>query len=620
MAIDATVTDIVQEINDARVDMQSFASFMFEPASVMITRRLAPDTHSLQHYLDYLDAIKLVFTQESGDVTVGDRTIKTVQQSIGDAVDIIVKAGGHVGYATLAAATADKANIAAKTVVEITNDTTANNGIYLYNGTTFTKSSYNPIAQAVADSKIYTDAEIVKAVNKSSGTFDTLSLLNASTLVNNSYALVANDTDANNGYYQKKAGVWVRTTFDVQKLIAEKADKELTVKYTDFQLGKINYGNRIEESAKEAYSPAYKFPVGTVINLSRKNNLSGFGISGAESDRLQFPSWLGEYKYVYTVTAEKPYIRFFIRVDKGLTTLDIAESLLNISITTESTVVYEADLNARLAAFTPPTPTVVTRPSNTLYHSNYRTPSRAVGGMISIIDDDGRAATFSGLHQTLKSLDAPYGLAVSPGNLGKEGYLTEDQLRLMSQDFKTTEIMNHSWTHNNLSNLDAEAIRANMEQSSQWFIDNGYPVKGFILPNGGSNATVSRIVQEYYPATYHYVGTTWIETFAKIKNTYIKRHSFNGADIATFKAKIDEAIALNGWLIICTHSGHPSTGYWDVEYLPNLTEVINYARLKNVPIVKPSEGFQTFGNISENDIGWSLAANGIEYVNGVPKV
>ncbi len=161
MAIEQTATDIVQELVEFRVDMQDFRDFLFEPADAIITRRLAPDTHSLQHYLDYLDAIKLVFTQESGDVTVGDRTIKTVQQAIADAVDIIVKSGGHVGYPTLAAATADKANITAKTIVEITNDTTDKNGIYLYDGTTFTKSQYNPVAVA----KSYTDKAVDQAIS-----------------------------------------------------------------------------------------------------------------------------------------------------------------------------------------------------------------------------------------------------------------------------------------------------------------------------------------------------------------------------------------------------------------------------------------------------------------------
>ena len=201
MAIDTTVTDIVQEINDARVDMQSFADFMFEPANVMITRRLAPDTHSLQHYLDYLDAIKLVFTQESGDVTVGDRTIKTVSQSIADAVETILKSGSRVGYPTLAAATADKANITAKTIVEITNDTTANNGVYLYDGATFTKAPDTILEQAktYADSKLE-DANL-PAYNASKN------LLDLEDVLGNNYAFFDEEANLN---LEKMNGVSVQ--------------------------------------------------------------------------------------------------------------------------------------------------------------------------------------------------------------------------------------------------------------------------------------------------------------------------------------------------------------------------------------------------------------------------
>nr|WP_317199810.1 hypothetical protein [uncultured Psychrobacter sp.] len=155
MAIEQTATDIVQELADFRVDMQDFRNFLFEHADVMVPRRLEPDTYSLQHYLAYLDAIKLVFTQETGDVTVGGKTIAALSQQIDAAVATILKSGGHVGYSTLAAADADKANITAKTVVEITNDTDAKNGIYLYDGTDFTKSAYDVVAIA----KIYTNQQ-----------------------------------------------------------------------------------------------------------------------------------------------------------------------------------------------------------------------------------------------------------------------------------------------------------------------------------------------------------------------------------------------------------------------------------------------------------------------------
>lgn len=59
--------------------------------------------------------------------------------------------GGRKGYTTLALAQADQSNLPANTVVEVTNDpTTSNNGTYQWNGTTLTKSDYDPLAQAKA--------------------------------------------------------------------------------------------------------------------------------------------------------------------------------------------------------------------------------------------------------------------------------------------------------------------------------------------------------------------------------------------------------------------------------------------------------------------------------------
>lgn len=68
-------------------------------------------------------------------------------------------AGGHKGYATLALATTASTGLPANTVIEVTNDTTtANNGLYLWNGSTLTKSNYDPLTQ----SKNYTDTELNK--------------------------------------------------------------------------------------------------------------------------------------------------------------------------------------------------------------------------------------------------------------------------------------------------------------------------------------------------------------------------------------------------------------------------------------------------------------------------
>ena len=58
--------------------------------------------------------------------------------------------GGHKGFATLALAQAAQGTLPSGSVVEVTNDSTAsNNGLYLWNGTTLTKSAYDPLAQSL---------------------------------------------------------------------------------------------------------------------------------------------------------------------------------------------------------------------------------------------------------------------------------------------------------------------------------------------------------------------------------------------------------------------------------------------------------------------------------------
>lgn len=76
------------------------------------------------------------------------------QKILSDKVDLQIATlpSGRKGYATLALAQAAQSTLAANTLVEVTNDTTtANNGVYLWNGTTLTKSTYDPLMQAKAD-------------------------------------------------------------------------------------------------------------------------------------------------------------------------------------------------------------------------------------------------------------------------------------------------------------------------------------------------------------------------------------------------------------------------------------------------------------------------------------
>ena len=81
---------------------------------------------------------------------------------------------GHKGYATLAAAQAAQASLPANTLVEVTSDTTtANNGVYLWNGTTLVKSSNDVLGQA----KKYIDSAIVENNENTDGYYKTTNLV-----------------------------------------------------------------------------------------------------------------------------------------------------------------------------------------------------------------------------------------------------------------------------------------------------------------------------------------------------------------------------------------------------------------------------------------------------------
>lgn len=82
--------DIVQVILDAREDATSLSQFMYYPANSMVERRLSPQIHSLNYYLNYLQGLELVYSQESGTVTVNGEEVKTVRQSINDSVDSVI--------------------------------------------------------------------------------------------------------------------------------------------------------------------------------------------------------------------------------------------------------------------------------------------------------------------------------------------------------------------------------------------------------------------------------------------------------------------------------------------------------------------------------------------------
>lgn len=77
----------LQELKDASEDALTLKNFMYKPSDVLINRRLAPDIQSLQYYLDFLQGLELVYSQQSGSVVVNGVETKTVTQAVQDAIN-----------------------------------------------------------------------------------------------------------------------------------------------------------------------------------------------------------------------------------------------------------------------------------------------------------------------------------------------------------------------------------------------------------------------------------------------------------------------------------------------------------------------------------------------------
>ena len=101
-------------------------------------------------------------------------------------------AGGHKAYQTLVLAQAAQASLPANTVVEVTNDpTTSNNGSYQWNGTTLTKSAYDPLTQAKTDATTKANAAELNAKNYT----DTAKAEAVSDAINSLYNVSSNRRD-----------------------------------------------------------------------------------------------------------------------------------------------------------------------------------------------------------------------------------------------------------------------------------------------------------------------------------------------------------------------------------------------------------------------------------------
>lgn len=126
----------VQELKDASLDAHTLETFVNGDENTVNKPRLMP--------------------------TVDIGSIAELRKKVQSKVDLQIATlpNGRKGYATLASAQAAQATLQANTIIEVTGDTDSNNGVYLWNGTTLVKSSYDVIKQAIKYGNAYRYASV----------------------------------------------------------------------------------------------------------------------------------------------------------------------------------------------------------------------------------------------------------------------------------------------------------------------------------------------------------------------------------------------------------------------------------------------------------------------------
>lgn len=88
---------IIENLQNADTDAIAFGQFFNEDATFTVVRRIASNIYTLDHYLQYLDAIQLIYTQDTGTVTLAGVERKTIGQLELDAASAVQAAIDNAG-------------------------------------------------------------------------------------------------------------------------------------------------------------------------------------------------------------------------------------------------------------------------------------------------------------------------------------------------------------------------------------------------------------------------------------------------------------------------------------------------------------------------------------------
>lgn len=238
--------------------------------------------------------------------------------------------------------------------------------------------------------------------------------------------------------------------------------------------------------------------------------------------------------------------------------------------------------------------------------------AKPIRPLVSFVDDDGRAGVYTKWLPILQEKNIPLSLCIITGNVGNPGYLTWEQIKNL-QDTYACEILSHTVSHTNIGqfNTNKEWIEE-LKTSKETLISKGLNVRGFAYPNGSFYGTKEGLVDgtkngHWMTSLFYDYGVTTQSNIntnpLQFGNMAIDRagigcYQANGfKTLDDLKARVDDTVSKNGWLILMTHVDDPAHTDQDTQ---DISDLIDYIKgLGTIDIVTLSEGFELFGNIIE---------------------
>lgn len=229
--------------------------------------------------------------------------------------------------------------------------------------------------------------------------------------------------------------------------------------------------------------------------------------------------------------------------------------------------------------------------------------------MMTFVDDDGHKNFLTKWIPIIQEKGIPVTASIVakyPGNYAVS--MTWDEVE--SLPAQGVEVISHSYQHLQFlsdptlgRDMTEEEVDYQMSTSIQTLREHGIDPMFIAYPGGYADEMVQMIANRYFRAGIGAYSTTYAVNTPPVKTFKLMRYPLGHASydytLEALKARVDEAVANDGWLVWMSHAEYESFDETQIGYI---RELIDYAREQGVEIVNLEQGFDRIGNVVE--AGW----------------